>query len=50
MALGKGKKRIVITIEETLKEKLEFQALVEKRSLANLVNKVMEDYLDSLED
>lgn len=45
-----GLDRTVVTIQKQLKDKLEIQAEKEHRSLANLVNKALIEYLDKIED
>ena len=48
MAIDKNKKtRIVITVPIELKEKLEVQAKKENRTVANLLNTIAINYLES---
>ncbi|WP_298837084.1 ribbon-helix-helix domain-containing protein [Clostridium sp.] len=42
--------RTVVTIQKQLQDKLEIQAEKEHRSLSNLVNKALIEYLDKIED
>ena len=45
-----GLDRTVVTIQKQLIDKLEIQAEKEHRSLANLVNKTLIEYLDKIKD
>lgn len=45
MTISKDKTRYALTIEKEVKEKLEQQAIKENRSLNNLIETILKDYL-----
>lgn len=47
MSISKDNTRTLITISKVLKKELEDQAKLDNRSMNNLVNTILKDYMDN---